>query len=86
MNKGTALDQETGQKLIFAIRRLTELGKTKIVNPNTEAEKAGLQKFVNDTVIAHADELTACWSAVRFEYEPFVGTMSLVMDRISSIK
>lgn len=85
-NQGTALSQEQGQKAIQAIRALYELNKQKILTPNGEAEKAGLQKFVNDTVIQHADELLACWSAVRFEYEPLVGTVSLVVDRILSIR
>ena len=86
MNRGTALPEEQGQKAIMAIRRLQEISKQTILTPNGEAEKAGLTRFVNETLAAHADEMFACWSAVRYEYEPFVGSLSLVFDRVSSIR
>lgn len=86
MNRGNALGEDQGQKAIMAIRRLHELSKQTITTPTIDAEKAGLINFINNTVIAHADELLACWSAVRYEYEPFVGSLSLVFDRVSSIR
>jgi len=86
MNRGTALTEEQGQNAIIAIRRLHELNKQTILTPNLEGEKVGLQKFIGDVVSQHADELLACWSAVRFEYEPFVGSLSLVFDRVTSIR
>jgi hypothetical protein len=85
-NNGTALDEETGLKAINAVRRLQAISKTSIINPNLEAEKAGLLAFLQKTLFEHADEFLACWSAVRFEYEPFVGSVSLVFDRINSIR
>jgi len=85
-NKGTALDEQDGLQAIQGIRRLQEISKQAILTPNVEAEKAGIHAFLQKTLLEHADELLACWSAVRFEYEPFVGSVSLVMDRINSIR
>ena len=85
-NKGTALDEQDGLKAIQGIRRLQAIAKTSILTPNVEAEKAGIIAFLQNILMSHADELLACWSAVRFEYEPFVGSVSLVFDRIDSIR
>ncbi len=85
-NKGTALDEADGRQAIQGIRRLQAIAKTALVTPNIEAEKAGILNFLQKVLLEHADELLACWSAVRFEYEPFVGSLSLVFDRISSIR
>jgi hypothetical protein len=85
-NKGTALTEQDGLQAIQGIRRLQEIEKTSILTPNLEAEKGGIQNFLQNILLTHADELLACWSAVRFEYEPFVGSVSLVMDRVSSIR
>ena len=85
-NKGTALDEQDGLKAIQGIRRLQAIEKTAIITPNIEAEKSGITAFLQNILLGHADELLACWSAVRFEYEPFVGSVSLVMDRINSIR
>ncbi len=84
--QGTALNQEMGLQAINAVRRLQQISKTVILTPNLEAEKTGLQNFLHSTLINHADELLACWSAIRFEYEPLVGSVSLVIDRILSIR
>lgn len=81
-----ALQHEEGQNLIAAIRRLHELENSKIITTNQEAEKAGIINLVKTKTAEHADELLACWSAVRFEYEPLVGSISLFMDRVSSIR
>lgn len=85
-NQGTALSEQDGLQAIQGIRRLQAIAKTSIITPNIEAEKAGITSFLQKILLEHADELLACWSAVRFEYEPFVGSLSLVMDRISSIR
>jgi hypothetical protein len=85
-NQGTALNEQDGLQAIQGIRRLQAISKQTVITPNLEAEKAGIIAFLQKTLMEHADELLACWSAVRFEYEPFVGSLSLVMDRISSIR
>ena len=85
-NQGTALDEQDGLNAIQGIRRLQAIAKQSILTPNIEAEKAGILQFLQKILMEHADELLACWSAVRFEYEPFVGSVSLVFDRINSIR
>ena len=85
-NQGTALDEQDGLQAIQGIRRLQAIAKQTILTPNIEAEKAGIQQFLQKILLEHADELLACWSAVRFEYEPFVGSISLVFDRVNSIR
>lgn len=80
------MTDDIGRQAILGIRRLQEIAQAAIVTPNLEAEKAGIVSFLQNTLFNHADELLACWSAVRFEYEPFVGSLSLVFDRISSIR
>src|ERR1051325_11480409 len=85
-NQGTALDEQDGLQAIQGIRRLQAIAKQTILTPNIEAEKAGIQQFLQKILLEHADELLACWSAVRFEYEPFVGSISLVFDRVHSIR
>jgi len=85
-NNGTALSEQDGLQAIQGIRRLQAIAKQSILTPNVEAEKAGIMSFLQKTLLEHGDELLACWSAVRFEYEPFVGSISLVMDRVNSIR
>jgi hypothetical protein len=85
-NNGTALSEEDGIQAIQGIRRLQAISRTSIITPNLEAEKKGITEFLQRILVQHADELLACWSAVRFEYEPLVGSVSLVVDRILSIR
>jgi hypothetical protein len=85
-NNGTALSEADGLQAIQGIRRLQAIATSKILTPNVEAEKAGILGFLQKTLLEHGDELLACWSAVRFEYEPFVGSISLVFDRVNSIR
>lgn len=80
------LDNAQGQRAIEAIVRLQELSKNKILSSNDEAEKNGLRSFIESTVFQHADELLACWHAVRREYEPFVLSLSNVLGRCSVIR
>lgn len=84
MNQQLAFDK--GQKLIQAVQRLRELSSETIVTKNTDAEKAGLQAFLSAECTNHADELLACWLAVRREYEPLVGVIATVLDRVGAIR
>lgn len=81
----TPLTPEKARQMAISVRRLAELGDTKIQTRETEAEARGLAEFLRKATLDHADELIACWHACVFEYEPFLKAMNGVMHRVSSL-
>lgn len=74
------------QNIGAAYARLLELKSQKVVTVNTEAEVKGLLEFLASELIAHADELIACWLAIRTEYEVLLKTLGRMMNRVDGMR
>lgn len=74
------------QNIGAAYARLIELKAQKVLTVNTETEVRGLLEFLSSELIAHADELIACWLAVRTEYEPILQCIARAASRVSGIQ
>ncbi len=70
-----------GIELIQAVNKLIQLGAQKIIDKNSEAEKAGLETFVRSKMYEHASVLLACFYATKTEYEPLINSVSAIMNR-----
>lgn len=68
-----------------AYARLIELRDQKVVTVNTEAELKGLIEFLSKELIDNADELLACWLAVKTEYEPALSLLSRISIRVAGL-
>lgn len=69
-----------------AYHRLLELKSQSVVTPTTEAEVRGLLEYLANELISHADELIACYVAVKLEYEPMLNIFASVGNRVSGIQ
>lgn len=68
-----------------AVRELVSLQNQKIVTAETDAKKAGLEKFLREAAYTHVNELVACFIAVNTEYEPFLQSVGLMLRRIGFV-
>lgn len=74
------------QNIGVAYARLMELKSQKVLTVNTETEVRGLLEFLSGELIAHTDELLACWLAVKTEYEPILHCIARAASRIVGIQ
>lgn len=65
-----------------AYTRFLELRQQTIVTPTTSAELKGLSEFLAQSLIDHAGEFIGCWFAIRNEYEPIIGLITRVSQRV----
>lgn len=73
------------QQLINSIARYRELSESKIINPHSEIEIAGLKNFFADLMLNHGSEFVGCWVAIRTEYEPMIQVAARAFERITAI-
>lgn len=78
-----ALTMQQIQNIGAAYARLMELKSQKVLTVNTETEVKGLIEFLSSELIAHADELLACWLVARTEYEPMLNIFARIAGRVS---
>lgn len=74
------------QSIGAAYARLMELRAQKVLTVNTETEVRGLVEFLSSELIGHADELIACWLAVKTEYEVLLTTVGRMLARVDGIR
>lgn len=78
-----ALTMQQIQNIGAAYARLMELKTQKVLTVNTETEVRGLLEYLSSELIAHADELIACWLVARTEYEPMLNIFARIAGRVS---
>lgn len=82
------LNAATAGQLAHAVARYTQLNSelsSGIITPETQtkiAERDGLEKHLNITLLRHAGELLGAWNIVRSEYEPMLRSVATVFGRI----
>lgn len=76
------LNKYEAERLLGAFARLHELEDQKIVTPNSEAEKKGIQLFITNSLLKVGPQLLGCYLTLKGEYEPFVLTFSLFFRRV----
>jgi hypothetical protein len=76
---------ETAQQIGGALSRLHELANQSVLTPTSDAERRGIMEFLQRVLPAHANELLACWLAIRHEYEPMVKIVAAVMRRAQAV-
>lgn len=64
-----------------AVQELAKLSESKIITPEAEARKKGLEAFLRDASYEHASELVACHLAVATEYEPLIKGIAGLLRR-----
>lgn len=84
-NQRNELTQEVAEQIGGALQRLKEIGSSTIIAPQHEAEQKGLIQFLSRVLLEHADEMLACWMAVKVEYEPLVLGIAGVLSRSNGI-
>lgn len=67
-----------------ALERWHTLRNQAIKTPTSDAEVAGLTEYLANRLLEFAPELLGCWFVVRNEYEPLIGTIATVMNRVES--
>jgi hypothetical protein len=84
-NQRVPLTDDEAQQIGGAIHALKEIGTTKIISPQHEAEQKGNLAFLQRILVEHADELLASWFAVHHEYEPLVGSFAALLSRATGV-
>lgn len=84
-NQRVPLTDDEAQQIGGAIHALKEIGTTKIISPQHEAEQKGNLAFLQRILVEHADELLASWFAVHHEYEPLVGAFAALLSRATGV-
>ncbi len=84
-NPNVPLTHAEGTQLGEVYARWVELRNQSIKTPTSAAEIKGCAEFLGNTLVAHASEFIGCWMAVRNEYEPMLGLLSRVSQRIAGI-
>jgi hypothetical protein len=79
------LTADEAMKLGGAYQRFSELRGLVVQTPTSEAELKGLTEYLATTLIDHASEFIGCWFAVRNEYEPILGLLARIGERVSGI-
>lgn len=79
MNK-TPITRNEIQEMVNAMRRLYELGDSKIITQDSR-EKKTLEEFLSQVFLEHASEFLSCWLAVTDEYEPLVNSFASLQLR-----
>src|SRR5579862_4329951 len=67
-----------------AYARLKELNAATIANPRDDAEKQGLVNFLNDALLANAEEFFGCWVTMHQEYTPLITGFTALLQRALS--
>lgn len=76
------LNKYEAERLLGAFARLHELEDSKIITPNSEAEKKGTQAFLVNSLLKVGPQLLGSYLTLKGEYEPFVLTFSLFFRRV----
>jgi hypothetical protein len=79
------LNQDEATKIAGAFARLHELKSAVIKTDTANAEQKGLQEYLAAAMVEHASEFIGCWFAVRNEYEPLIGLVARISQRVSGI-
>lgn len=79
------LSYKKAEELAGALSRLHELAETKITTKESNAEAAGLKRFVADEAPKHLNEFLGCWFIIRREYEPLLNTLAIMAKRVQAI-
>lgn len=58
------------QQIMAAVKELSEISASTIINPKDEAKRAGLITFLHRNLLLHSSELMGCWLAIIQEYQP----------------
>lgn len=80
------LNMQTIQNIGKAYARLIELREQKVLTINTEAEVKGLIEYLSSELLAHTNELLACWLVAKTEYEVLLNVFAKVIMHIDAIK
>ena len=73
------------EELGGALARLAELGDSKIITKENEAERNTLQRFVTTTAVECLPDLLGAWFTVRRQYEPLLLAISGVVHQVGGI-
>lgn len=69
-----------------ALKKLAELGESKIITKNTTAEREGLTDFLRNQLMEHASELLGSWVVCNQEYAPLLNGIHGVLRRVGYIQ
>jgi hypothetical protein len=78
------LTPELGAQLRQAVHTLRNMNEINILTPDREKQIIEAQSFLQQLMPRYADELVACWFAVRTEYEPLITVLTPVISRVNS--
>jgi hypothetical protein len=80
------LTQQEMQQLAEAYARFSFLRNATIKQAKDDAEIRGLTEHMARTFIDHASEFIGCWFGVRNEYEPIIGLVAQVAERVCAVR
>jgi hypothetical protein len=81
----TPLTQDEATKIAGAYTRFMELRGQAIKTPTADAELAGTVEYLSHALLEHASEFIGCWFAIRNEYEPLIGVLAQVSQRVVGV-
>ncbi len=79
------LDIKLANQIGGAIHRLNELAEKKIIEQGDAAEKRGQIAFLQEHLLAHANELLASWFTMEMEYRPLLQSLATVLSHTGDI-
>ena len=75
------LTNEEASQIGGALQRLKEIGSSKIISPQHEAEQKGLVAFLQRILLEHCDELLASWYVSNNEYQVLINGFAALLSR-----
>lgn len=75
------LQEAEAIKMRNSFMRLRELGLSKIITKDSDAEKKMINDYLQKAAYQHLNEFLGCWFVVHREYEPLMNSLGPLVSR-----
>lgn len=75
------LQEEEAIKMRNSFMRLRELGQSKIITKDSDAEMKMITFYLHKAAYQHLNEFLGCWFVVHREYEPLMNSLGPLVSR-----
>lgn len=81
---GESLNIDVVTRIGGALDHLRQLESQAIATPTSEATKRALREFLFKSFTRHGSELLGAYFTLKGEYEPLIGTLSILFRRVNA--
>jgi hypothetical protein len=86
MNESKPLTRQLAAQILTEFDRLGELYESQIATPQREAEIRALEQSIGSALFAFGPELISAWMVNKTEYEPLIGGIATVLERVDFVR